>query len=252
MPHLLPAAPANAPAATAADVRCRAHGPLRRLRKVVSALLAAGVVALTLALAALAALPAVDARAMAVTSGSMDPGIAVGSLLVVRAVDPDTVRVGDVITYAGYTTQNLTTHRVVSRRYVAGELHFQTRGDANDAADVDLAPAAGVVGRASLDVPYVGRTLGALTQPQTRILLLGVPAAWMVVVQARALRALLRSRGRHRTPTPVVGYLAPMCLLVAVSASSLVAIPASRAVLADTQPVADNTFATGSWSAASL
>jgi signal peptidase len=249
MPHLVPAAPPTA--TTAGGIGCRARGPLRVLRRVVSALLALCVVALTLALTAVAALPAVNARAMAVTSGSMQPGIAVGSLLIVRTVDPETVRVGDVITYAGYTAQNLTTHRVLSLRHVSGKLHFQTQGDANDAPDVDLAPAAGLVGRATLDVPYAGRTLSALTHPQTRIIVLGVPAAWMIVVQGRALHTLLRSRGRHRAARPpmVSSPLAPMCLLVAVAASSAVALPAARAVLTDTQPITGNSFATGSWSA---
>lgn len=249
MPYPPLAEPANAPAATAAGVRCRVRGALRSLRRVVSALLAATVVTLTLALAALAALPAVDARAMAVTSGSMEPGISVGSLLIVRTVDPDAVRVGDVITYAGYTAQNLTTHRVLSRRHVAGTLHFQTQGDANATPDVDLAPAPGVVGRAMLDVPYVGRAVSSLTHPQTRLLVLGLPAGWMVVAQARALQTLLRSRGRHRAPIPVVVYrLTPMCLLVAAAAASAVALTATGAVLSDTQPITDNSFATGSWS----
>lgn len=248
MTHRMPA-PTSAPAATAVAVRCRARRPLRALRRVVSALLALCVVALTLALTALAALPAVNAQAMAVTSGSMEPGIAVGSLLVVRTVDPETVQPGDVITYAGYTAQNLTTHRVLSRQHVAGKLHFQTQGDANDTPDVDLAPAAGVVGRATLDVPYAGRTLSALSHPQTRMIVLGVPAGWMIVVQGRALHTLLRSRGRHRAPRPrlVTSRVAPMCLLVVVAAGSTVALTATGAILSDTQPVTDNTFATGSW-----
>jgi signal peptidase len=187
---------------------------------------------------------------MAVTSGSMQPNIAVGSLLIVHTVDPAAVQVGDVITYAGYTARNLTTHRVLSRRYVAGQLHFQTQGDANDTPDVDLAPAAGVVGRATLDVPYVGRTLSALTHPQTRMIVLGVPAAWMIVVHARTLQTLLRSRGRQRAPRPPVvdSRLTPMWLLVVVAAGSVVALTATRAVLSDTQPVTGNSFSTGTWS----
>lgn len=249
MPHRLPAAPINAPVRSTSGLRSRTRGPLRALRQVVSALLALCVVVLTIALTALAALPAVNARAMAVTSGSMEPGISVGSLLVVRTVDPETVQAGDVITYSGYTAQNLTTHRVLSRRYVAGELHFQTQGDANASPDVDLAPGAGVVGRAILDLPEAGRTLSALSHPQTRMVVLGVPAAWMIVVQGRALRTLLRSRGRHRGPRPplATSRLAPVCLLVVVAACSTVALTATGAVLSDTEAVTDNSFATGSW-----
>lgn len=255
MPHCAPAVLDTAFAAPA-SWRGRARGLWRGLRRTLGALLALCVVALTVALSALAALPAVDGRAMAVTSGSMEPGIAVGSLLVVRAVDPEAVRPGDVLTYQGHSRQGLTTHRVLSKRYVQGVLHFQTQGDANASPDVDLTPADAVLGRAVLDLPHAGRALGALSHPHTRFVVLGLPAAWMAFSQLRVLRVLLRARGRHRTSSrpgavsalQLTHLLAPVAATIALTvAVSSPGTLTTKAVLGDTVLVVDNSFATGSW-----
>lgn len=219
----------------------------RALRRLISVLLATAVVTLTLAFTALAALPSFDARAMAVTSGSMEPGIAVGSLLVVKSIEPETISVGDVITYSGYTTDKLTTHRVLAVSRVKGVLHFQTQGDANDTPDPDLAPAAGVVGLAVLDVPYAGRALNMLSHPHTRLIVLGVPAGWIAIKQVLRLRALLIYRGRHRRQARADARLAPAGLVVVLALTFAGSIHTTRAILSDFGSVTGNDFATGSW-----
>ena len=208
------------------------------------------VTAATLALSAVALLPAFGARAMAVTSGSMQPAIDVGALVVVRAVDSDTIQPGDVIAFRGHSREGVTTHRVVDRHVVAGRLHFRTQGDANDTPDVDLAPAEGVVGRVGLDVPHAGRLLVELQGPVLRLAVVGV-ALWIGLTQVRALRGAARvgraGRSGQVSGRPAEGA-AVLCLLVALAA--VVEWPgsgASGAVLSDGASVTDNTFTTGAW-----
>ena len=77
-----------------------------------------------------------------VESGSMAPAIPVGSVIYVKAVEPETIQPGDIITYAlGGST---ITHRVVENRFVEGEM--VTKGDANEQEDIQLVPYANIVG----------------------------------------------------------------------------------------------------------
>jgi len=72
---------------------------------------------------------------LAVTSGSMEPVLPAHSMILVKEVDADDVRVGDIITFdpPGATTR--VTHRVVARRRSGSHWYFQTKGDANPAPD---------------------------------------------------------------------------------------------------------------------
>src|SRR5919199_538737 len=76
------------------------------------------------------------AQLLTVVSGSMQPALPLGSLVVVVPRDADAVRVGDVITFSppGDDTHTVT-HRVVDVQGSGDQLRVHTRGDANPAAD---------------------------------------------------------------------------------------------------------------------
>lgn len=87
---------------------------------------------------------------MAVVSESMEPAYSAGDLLLVRAVDPSTVQVGDVVTYSR-PDRIPVTHRVTG---VQGDF-LTTKGDANETPDAPVAfdrVQSTVVG----SVPYAG------------------------------------------------------------------------------------------------
>lgn len=205
-------------------------------------------VAVAVAMGAVALLPQVGARAIIVTSGSMEPTINVGGLVIVQDVDPAKIAVGDIITFSGYTTDHLTTHRVIDRKTVAGRLHFRTQGDANDSPDVDLAPAEGIVGRVGFDVPYAGRALAELDRPELRYLVLGAVSAWFLVANALALREALRrpraATGDRGTAQAAAGFVVALFL---IGATSTLGLHISAAVLTDAAPITGNAFATGTW-----
>ena len=69
-----------------------------------------------------------------VVSGSMEPTYGVGDLLYVKTVDPDSVKVGDPITFVLNENLVVATHRVI--RVDAEKRLFYTKGDANETADV--------------------------------------------------------------------------------------------------------------------
>jgi signal peptidase len=119
-------------------------------------------------------------RTLTVLTGSMQPGIPVGSVIVVTPERPNQLRVGQVVTYRIPVED----HRVISHRVVrvfeGGEQPvFQTQGDANNAPDYWLAQVNGdTVWRVSEVVPRVGLVLHWLRQPTVHLLAaVIVPAA---------------------------------------------------------------------------
>ena len=147
-----------------------------------------------------------------VLSGSMEPAIPTGSVVVVAAVAPETVETGDVITYGGSATEPTTTHRVVDIGSTNGQRWFRTKGDNNEDPDPRLVPADALVGQVlSLPIPGVGPTLfvipliGYVIQfAQTTVgfgLLVVVPFALLATAELRAY--LRRDEERESEATAV-------------------------------------------------
>jgi signal peptidase len=131
--------------------------------------------------------------AYVVTSGSMEPGIAMGSLVVVEPVPPESVRPGDVITYA--LSDRVVTHRVQAVMWSDGALALATRGDANTALDPWLVHPDSEVGVVRATIPLIGF---AIIDVQRWWRLVAV-----VLLFSLALEALLtRVRGRRRSIVP--------------------------------------------------
>ncbi|MGE5595688.1 MAG: signal peptidase I [Hyphomicrobiales bacterium] len=102
-----------------------------------------------------------------VISGSMEPGIQVNDLSVTRAVDPATLRVGDVILFddpdsSTPSNPRVVLHRIVKVDHEAGDLGFETKGDNNPEGDAWVVPAANVHGKLLFHVPYAGHLLVVL------------------------------------------------------------------------------------------
>lgn len=90
---------------------------------------------------------------LAVLSGSMEPKISVGSMVIVQDVDPNDLEVGDIITYKISDT-TLVTHRIVSIDQDAQEI--VTKGDANDVIDGEPVSFSNVVGKLFISIPFLG------------------------------------------------------------------------------------------------
>lgn len=74
-----------------------------------------------------------------VMTGSMEPTLQVDANVIVKAVDTDTLQVGDIITFVSRDTQiygSANTHRIVEiTQDENGETCFVTKGDANTIVD---------------------------------------------------------------------------------------------------------------------
>ena len=97
-------------------------------------------------------------RMAVVLSGSMEPALPQGALAFTVEVDPATVKVGDVISFAISQYPDVTTsHRVVDIMTIEGKgLYFRTQGDANENPDLYLVPTDSVKGKVIYHIPRLG------------------------------------------------------------------------------------------------
>lgn len=124
-----------------------------------------GALGLGVGIVAAIALPfVIGQRPYTVLSGSMEPAIGTGDIVVVARITPPEARVGDVVTFSDpKSSGRLITHRVRSARRRGRQMDFVTKGDANNAVERWRVPADGVISRVRYRVPEVGR-LALLTR----------------------------------------------------------------------------------------
>ena len=105
--------------------------------------------------------------ALTVLSGSMEPTIPVGSVVLIKPIDPLAVQPGDVITFqAAPGVKEVITHRVVRFQPDTTPPSFITKGDANKGEDIDPVPVGAVRGEVWFHVPYVGNVSELVQGPQ--------------------------------------------------------------------------------------
>jgi signal peptidase len=124
-----------------------------------------------------------------VYTGSMEPAIPVGSVVVIKAVDPDTLRVGDVITFRVLEPPSIT-HRIVN---VTDE-GFITRGDANNGPDVWVVKKENVVGKVEMTIPFIGYLGFFVKTPIGFTALIIIPAGAIIVFELRKILAENRNK----------------------------------------------------------
>ena len=105
----------------------------------------------------------VGLRPLVVLSGSMEPTYHVGSMVYVKSVDPESIEVGDPITFLINEDLDMATHRVIE--IDAENQHFYTKGDANDAADGAPVHFNNLVGKPLFSIPKLGYISDWVTNP---------------------------------------------------------------------------------------
>ncbi|WP_309134826.1 signal peptidase I [Cellulomonas sp.] len=107
---------------------------------------------------------------LVVVSGSMQPGIMTGDLLVAVRAPTSDLRVGDVVTLRDGRTGVLVTHRVVSIEPTGDETWgVRMQGDANDSVDAGTYEVGATVLRPAVQISGGGYVLRTVTQPSVAV-----------------------------------------------------------------------------------
>jgi len=129
-------------------------------------------------------------RVDALFSGSMEPQLKVGGLVITRPVDLQTIKVGDIITFHSSRRDVPTSHRVIAIEQ-GSQFRFLTKGDANEDADPFIIPAQSVVGKVCFHIPYFGYVSQFVKTPLGLLLTLGLPGLIIVVMELRNIWHML-------------------------------------------------------------
>ena len=130
-----------------------------------------------------------------VMSGSMTPALEVGGLVLVRPIDLDRIKVGDIIAYKAPPDPDISVaHRVIE---IQGGFSpsFKTKGDANEEPDHYTVRSEHVKGKVDFHVPQAGYGVdraGDFVRTSFGLgLLMGLPGALVIMTEVRNILSTL-------------------------------------------------------------
>ena len=138
-----------------------------------------------------------------VVTGSMEPDIKVGELLVVKETDIENIEVGDDIMFvslSGVIQGEHVVHRVVEKDTDEEGIFLRTKGVNNPISDTDLVRRGNFVGKAVAHSAFFGKIFGFLSDSRTImmavVLLLVVP---FVIKQIIKIIRIAKSKDGEET-----------------------------------------------------
>jgi signal peptidase len=125
-------------------------------------------------------------KMLSVLSGSMEPTIHTGSVVIIRP--ESSYKVGDVITFGQNTKTDIpTTHRIAEMKIVEGSAIYKTKGDANNVEDSTETPAKEVIGKVLFSIPYLGYIVDFVKKPVGLMLVIVIPAVVVIYDELRKI-----------------------------------------------------------------
>jgi signal peptidase len=127
-------------------------------------------------------LPLFGYQATVISGGSMEPTIHNGALAVSQPVTPESLQVGDIITYRRPGAEASVTHRIIGEDVVNGEQAFTTKGDSNATADPVAISLASETQRVVFTLPYAGFAMDFLHSLRGMLLLTALPGLGLAML----------------------------------------------------------------------
>lgn len=129
-------------------------------------------------------------KTFVVQSGSMEPAIKTGGVVIVKPMR--SYQVGDVITFGPRSkTKSPTTHRIIE---VQSDGDFVTRGDANEDSDMRAVSRYEVIGKVLFSIPYVGYAVATAQKPWGFTIIVVIPAVIIIWEEANKIWVELKKK----------------------------------------------------------
>ena len=159
----------------AATARTRS---IRRAAHLVATFLLWAALGLGIGLLAIVTLPsAFGLKSLTVVSGSMEPTIETGSVVIDEVISPLDASPGDIVTFQDPLHPRQLTHRLQKMRVEGDTAYMVTLGDANDAPEHWTVQTDGRIGRVVAALPKLGYARAALSTRYARLAVLGAVMA---------------------------------------------------------------------------
>lgn len=133
-----------------------------------------------------------------VSTGSMEPELMTGSVIVVKKTDTDKLKKGDVISFYSSDSDirgKVNTHRIDSIEYSMGNNPtpiFVTKGDANDTVDRARVYSSDVIGKVVYDLGTVsGSVISVFQNPNVIFFVIVLPLIFITLGEAVNLATLI-------------------------------------------------------------
>lgn len=125
-------------------------------------------------------------KVMTVLSGSMEPVIKTGSIVVAKTFN--NYKIGDIITFElSSASKTPTTHRIVEIEVIDGNPLYTTKGDANNASDRQGVLNNQIVGKVVLNIPFLGYAVNFVKKPIGFLLIIIVPAGMIILDEVKKI-----------------------------------------------------------------
>ncbi len=152
---------------------------LRNILKIISSILVITSVILAILLVGVRIF---GLKVFTVLSPSMEPTYKTGSVIYVKSVKPEDLKVNDVITFSISETTTAT-HRIIEiLPENNGTLYFQTKGDANKVKDASPVHEANIIGTPVFTIPYLGYLASFIQNPRGKYLSIAIILILLIVV----------------------------------------------------------------------
>lgn len=155
---------------------------------------------------ALLAFPIFGNQALIVRSGSMEPNIPVGSIVVTRPADEisgtSLYKEGEVISFKR-DANTIVTHRIVGIENTKRGVTYKTKGDANEEPDNWIVKETDVLGKSLLTLPEFGKFLAFAKSKYGFPLLIIFPSALVIIVETvNMIREIFKQNKKRKEALP--------------------------------------------------
>ena len=141
---------------------------------------------------------------LTVLSGSMEPAIKMGSVVLVKPLSISSgqaadYKIGDIITFGPFSkTKPPITHRIYDIKIVDGQPVYITKGDVNNTPDIREIAEKDILGRVLFSVPYLGYAVDAAKKPFGFALIIITPAALIIFGEIKKIYEEVAKRKNNK------------------------------------------------------
>lgn len=181
-------------------------------------------------------------RTYVVVSGSMEPVIKTGSIVLTTPVDPKTLKTGDIVAFTSPTnSKDVILHRISGIKSQS-PLRFQTKGDNNNSPDAWDLMDVSILGQQVFAIPYIGHIAAYVRTPIGFSLIVVFPVFLFIISQILNIKKYIKDEIDKQVKSKTLPML--FFFLSFFSVSSLFFTSSALAKLSSTTTISGATFST--------
>lgn len=182
-----------------------------------------------------------------VNSGSMEPAIKVGSIVIDVKTDSTKLKEGDIISYSAIERGDLlVTHRISKKIINGNSISFKTKGDANNNEDASEIKPSQIQGKVIIAIPYLGYLSQWIRKPVGFILMVVLPAVILIISEILNIRSAILDDVRKKMKENQKNINKVLMFLLFIEVSLLYMKP-SLAYFTSTASIGPSTITMGTW-----